>query len=197
MKAIVKAIAFFVSIMAARYYLFFLIISGLASCQNDIKKIEELTTLEVMPDEVGVNIKITQTDSGRLKLTLEAPLLERYFGEAEYAEFSKGIDVKFYDKYGEISSRIKANYAINYMADELVVAKENVEVWNEKGEKLNTEKLHWDRKEKKLTSDVFVKITTPTEVIYGDGLDAKEDFSSYKIRNIKGIIKVKESNANP
>jgi hypothetical protein len=66
--------------------------------------------------------------------------------------------------------------------------KKNVVVVNEKGEQLNTEHLVWDEKKAKLLSDEFVKITTKEEVIFGTGLEANEDFTKYKIFNIKGTL---------
>ena len=52
----------------------------------------------------------------------------------------------------------------------------------------------WKRKDKKIYSTKFVKITTAEEIIMGEGLEANEDFSDYVIKKVKGIIKV---NAKP
>ena len=68
----------------------------------------------------------------------------------------------------------------------------DVEVVNEKGEKLNTEKLIWDERKELLSSDQFVKITTPEEIIMGKGFEANQDFSRYKIFNVTGRITVKQ-----
>jgi hypothetical protein len=38
----------------------------------------------------------------------------------------------------------------------------------------------------------LVKIITPTEIIYGDSLDANTDFTEYKIFNINGAVNIKE-----
>ena len=71
-------------------------------------------------------------------------------------------------------------------------AKGNVVVINVNGDKLNTEHLIWLESEKRIKSDEFVKIQTKEEIIYGDGLDANEDFTQYRIKNIKGVITIKE-----
>jgi hypothetical protein len=65
-------------------------------------------------------------------------------------------------------------------------------VINEKGDKLNTEHLMWDKKKRMIYSNAFVKITTADEVIYGDGLEANESFTKYKITKIKGTINLKD-----
>jgi hypothetical protein len=36
-----------------------------------------------------------------------------------------------------------------------------------------------------------VKINTGKEVLFGEGMTAKEDFSEYKIKHLTGIVKVK------
>ena len=67
---------------------------------------------------------------------------------------------------------------------------DDVVVINRNGEKLNTEHLIWDADSKKIYTDEFVKITTKEEIIFGDGLEANEDFTKYKILNIKGTVTV-------
>ena len=69
-------------------------------------------------------------------------------------------------------------------------AKEDVVVTNIKGEKLNTEQLVWDQKSGKITSDVFVKITTEDQVLMGEGLIANEDFTNYRILKPRGTISI-------
>lgn len=69
-------------------------------------------------------------------------------------------------------------------------AKDNVVVINDKGERLNTEHLVWDKKTGKITSDVFVEITTENEVIMGEGLVSNQSFTEYKILKTRGIINI-------
>ena len=61
---------------------------------------------------------------------------------------------------------------------------------SKKNETLNAEELIWDEKNGKIYSDKFVKITTADEIIYGEGFEANEDFTNYKIKNIKGTINI-------
>lgn len=61
-----------------------------------------------------------------------------------------------------------------------------------KGEKLNTEHLIWNEDSAKIYTDEFVKITTTDEIIMGEGMEANQDFSKWKIYKIRGTINVKE-----
>ena len=63
---------------------------------------------------------------------------------------------------------------------------------NGEGDTLCTEHLIWDEVNHTIESDEYVKIRTGEEIIYGEGLEAKEDFSSYRIKKIKGTIVIKE-----
>ena len=65
-------------------------------------------------------------------------------------------------------------------------------VVNAEGEKIETEELIWNEKDAKISSDKFVKITTPDEILMGEGFEANEDFTRYKIKKVKATLKVKE-----
>jgi hypothetical protein len=65
-------------------------------------------------------------------------------------------------------------------------------VVNNKGEKLNTEHLIWDRRADRISSDRFVKITTADEILMGDGLESNGNFTRYKILKIRGTLRIRE-----
>jgi LPS export ABC transporter protein LptC len=138
------------------------------------------------------NIEIIYTDYGKIKTSLRAPLLERFAGENPKLEFPKGLNLVFYDSLQNPESSLKADYAIHDEKENKIIAKSNVEVINEKGEKLNTEKLIWERVSKQIYTDEFVTITTEDELIMGEGLISNESFTKYSIKKIKGTINLKE-----
>ena len=86
-----------------------------------------------------------------------------------------------YNDQLEVKSKLDADYGIRYERGEKMEARKNVTVVNQKGETLNTEHLIWDERKEKLTSDEFVKITTNDEIIFGNGFEANQDFTKYKI----------------
>lgn len=164
----------------------------LFSCGNSQQEIAEITFEEGFPNEVTENAIIYYSDSAYLKVKLEAPVIERYHQDEQKAVFTQGIAVEFFDKLGAVDSRITANWAVQYEKKGIMEARNDVVVVNRKGEKLNTEHLVWNRKTQEISSDAFVKITTPEEIIYGDGLKANEDFTQYEVQHIKGIIQVED-----
>jgi LPS export ABC transporter protein LptC len=160
----------------------------LISCENDLEKVKLYSKGKNAPQESARNIKILYSDSARVEVELTAPVLNHYITENPYIEMPKGLHAIFYDDKMEVKSSLDADYGIRYEREQKMEAKKNVTVINQKGEKLNTEHLIWDEKQEKLYSKEFVKITTKDEIIYGNGFEANQDFSKYKIFNIKGTI---------
>lgn len=168
-------------------------VSGMfCACENDIEKVNELTSRTDLPAESARHVEMIFSDSGETKVKLNAPLLERYLGDKPYVEFKEGVNVIFYDSLMKEDSRLKADYAIQRQSENIIEGKKDVEIINQKGEKLNTEHLIWDQQQRIIYTEAFVKITTADEVIMGDGLEADQHFSKYKIKNITGVINIKE-----
>ena len=163
------------------------------SCKkNEIAQIEQVTSHEDLPAEAATNVEILFSDSGQISLRIIASKLNRFEGEKPYMEFPEGVKLIFYNSNQEPESQIECNYAINHINDKIMEAKDDVVVINADGEKLNTEHLIWDQGNQLIHTEEFVKITTEDEIIYGNGMEAKEDFSSYKIKNLKGTISLEE-----
>ena len=165
----------------------------LCSCENDVQEVASLTQNKNEPNSKGKNVSLIYSEKSDVKVKVAAPLMEEYGVDADkYMEMKEGIKVIFFDSLQNISSTLTAKYAIHHVGDRIMEAKNDVVVVNEKGEKLNTEHLIWNEDSAKIYSDKFVKITTEDEIIMGEGMEANQDFSKWKIFKIKGTINVKE-----
>lgn len=167
---------------------------ALCSCVNDLKKIDEIASIKDVGVELGKNVEVLVTNNGVLRVKIIATETRRHMEGTPYTEFPRGIKAYTYNADLEIESSMTAKYAtIIEKAGkiETMNAKNDVVVVNVKGEKLNTEELMWNQAEKKIYATGFVRITTPDEIIYGTGLEAKEDFSEYTIKKVTGKVKVK------
>ncbi len=175
-----------------------LFISSLLSCENDVKEVNTISQnkQELLPAESSYDVEFLYSDSAQVRSKLSAAQVDRYLGKKPYFEMIQGMKVIFYDEYPNEQSRLTANYGIGNDKGgglETLEARDNVVVINEKGERLNTEQLTWNGVTKKIYTDKFVKITTKNEVIWGDGLEANEDFSEYEIKKVKGQINITDS----
>ena len=137
---------------------------------------------------VGYDIYTNYTDSGKVKMRMWAPEQQELDGGNRV--FPKGIKIDFYEK-GKVSSVLTAKHAVFDKITGIYTVRNNVVIESQdKGKKLNTEELKWFPKEHKVKIEKqhFVRIQTPTEVLTGKGLDASEDFASYKITKVTGIF---------
>ncbi len=166
-------------------------VAMLFSCQPDLKTIETITTEENLPVETASGLRIVYSSHAQIQMTMEAPTMERFEGEEPYMEFPDGFLMIFYDENMQENSRISAEYAIQYEKDELIDARKNVVVENlENNEKLNTEQLIWDQNNERIYTEKFVKITTEEEVLYGDGFESDDRFTTWHIKKPRGTFYV-------
>ena len=166
----------------------------LASCSNDIKTVNLITKKETYPDLSAKKVSFLYTDSGNIKANIKAPELRRFSNsEKPYMEFPKGLNIVYFGHYPDTNSKISANYAIRWINERKWEAKGNVIARNTKGDILNTEYLVWDEKKEIIYSDKFVKITTGTDVIIGEGFEADQTFEKWKILKVKGTISLDNS----
>ena len=165
-------------------------------CQNDIEMVNALANEPSLPNQSGKNIEFQLTDSGKLKIIFKAPLAERYVNNEEepYKEFPKGIEVLFYNDEEQLESKITAGYAKQWEEQMLWKATDSVVAQNVlTDERLDTEELFWDEKNKKIYSNVFTKITNEDGIYYGEkGFEADQDLENYKLIGSSGTVKVKD-----
>ncbi len=164
----------------------------LCSCENDVTEIESLANKKKPPISKGKNVEFIYSEKSDVKVKITAPLMEEYGEENKYMEMTEGIKVLFYDSLLNIASTLTSNYAIHRVSKNIMEAKDDVVVVNDKGEVLNTEHLIWMEDSSKIYTEEFVTITTEDEIIMGTGMEANQDFTKWKIHKIKGTINVKE-----
>ncbi|HYG20931.1 MAG TPA: LPS export ABC transporter periplasmic protein LptC [Ohtaekwangia sp.] len=143
------------------------------------------------PEREVEDIEMYYTENDRIKVKMLADLVYEFANGNR--EFPEGLYMEFYNEFGHLESTLRANYAFYTKELNQWQGKGKVEVKNiEKDEQLNTEELFWKPAEKKIFTDKFVTIRQQGDVIYGIGLDAKQDLSDYTIHNPYGELDVKE-----
>jgi LPS export ABC transporter protein LptC len=180
-------VAFFIFNMI-RYLACVFSICLLASCnKTDVKEPVEYTG--PMSEAEKVEMFYSETDKVKIKMTADL-VYEFQNGDRE---FPKGLYLEFFNEFGRLESILKANQAYFFKEENKWRGRGNVEVKNvEKNEQLNTEELFWKPADKKIFTENFVTIRQQGDVIYGVGLDAKQDLSDYTILKPTGEIEVQE-----
>lgn len=177
-----------------RIVFFIAFLSILSACSNKLEEVEEIAD-EFLSVEHGQEVEILFTEDAVPTIKIVAPTAVRYNllpPDMPYTAFPDGLKLYVYDQDGQLDSELSANSGkMSDNSDDLTV-NGNVVIINQKGEKLNTETLTWNKVEKKIRSEGFVKIFTDDEIIYGTGFEADENFTNYVIYNIKGTVKVRD-----
>jgi LPS export ABC transporter protein LptC len=156
----------------------------------------EVTLLEYdgkFPDESARNIEIIMSEEGKISFTLYASVMNKYYGDEPYTDFPEGITVTSYTN-GEKQSTLTADYAIDQERAERMEAHGNVVIVDlVKQESILTEKIIWDKMNKRIFSDVEVtQIKADGTINKGDGFESDERFTKYAIKNPRGEILVEE-----
>jgi LPS export ABC transporter protein LptC len=161
------------------------------SC-SETRSVDEMTLYEGPILEL-TNIESYYSDSAVVRIKLVAPKQLEF--ENNDSEFPEGLYLEFYDKYGSISSTLEANYAYKYNKEDKWRALRNVIVKNiENNEQLYTEELYWEPQKELVYTNKFVRIETEDQILMGEGMEASQDFSWWRILDARGTISLDEEN---
>lgn len=168
------------------------------ACGGDLERTSEAVVLaDEIPDASYTDFNITYSDSGIVKVKITGFELFQFAskktsdrGLVEGRDIMiDSVHVRFLDVQGAITSELFADSAIRFHDSGKMNAVGNVVVINEAGEKLNTPRLLWDAKKKRIICDTTVVITKPSgQQITGSSLESDERFENYKITKVIGKL---------
>jgi LPS export ABC transporter protein LptC len=185
---------FSIKILFRAYILSPLLLILLCGCNNDPQQIKALTDKNAMQEDKATDVVFVYSEQGKAKARLFAhTFIRNESAKPPFTDMKEGLKVEFYDDSLHITSTLTAGYARYYEKQQNILIRNNIVIVNKKGEQLNTEELVWNQNIKKFYTEKFVKITTQSQVLFGDGLEANEDFTWYKIKNLKGTVQVNKT----
>ena len=173
----------------------FLLFLTVFACDENEKQQE--TKKEEMEDYTGPmltfkNIETIYSQDADVKLKAEAPIRLRMQNMDEI--FPEGAHITIYDIDGAVKTTLVADSAIYLDQVQTWTMVGNVKVRNEQeNQQLETTLLNWDNRLREIYTNDKVKITTASELIYGVGLRARQDFSQYKIAKPTGVFSIDET----
>ena len=164
------------------------------SCENNPAEVNQLSSNKLGVEE-GKDVDINYTLGGRAKAKLLSPQMFRVQDTMPYVEFPKTLHVDFYNDSAHIDSRLDALYGKYYESQSRVFLKDSVKVINIKGDTLYCDELWWDRSKKdhEFYTEKPVRIRTKTQIIFGIGMDARQDFKIWHILDPRGFVNVPSS----
>lgn len=169
-----------------------LLVLSVSGCKNDPEEINALVNKQSMQEDRADEVTIIYSERGKSKIRMYATeFIRNEVAKPPFVDMRKGLKVEFFeDSSDNVESTLTALYARWYEGKGNVLIRDSVVVVNKKGETLRTEELIWNQNLRKFYTEKFVRINTPDQVMYGDGLEANEDFSWYRIKNPKGVVRV-------
>lgn len=167
----------------------------LFSCENTDKELQDMSSKNLGIEEVK-NADINYTLGGKAKAKLLSPLMLRVQDVNPYVEFPKKLHVDFYNDTGSVDSRLDALYGKYFEAESKVFLKDSVVVINVLGDTLYCQELWWDRNRTgfEFYTDKEVRIRRKLQIIDGIGMEARQDFKEWVIKNVSNsFIRVPNS----
>lgn len=178
--------------VAVRILAFMLL--SVQACTNRNDEINAVFGIGRNQEDKAEEVVIILSRRGKVEGRLFArEFIRNELAKPPYTDMKKGLRLEVYDDSLNIKSVLTARYARYYEEAGNILVRDSIVVRNQKGERLQTEELVWNQKLEKFYTDKFVKITTASQVILGEGMEANQDFSWYQIKNITGTLQVDKS----
>ena len=165
----------------------------IAACKNDPEQIRLLTGKSRLHEDRAEGITAIYSKNGKVKARLFAKeYVKNEMAQPPYTDLNKDIRVEFFDDSGALAHVLTADSCRYYDVQGNILVWGNVQILSTRGEQLNTEELIWNQGIQKFFTEKPVKITTGNEVLYGNGMEANQDFTWYQIMNPTGSVQVKK-----
>jgi LPS export ABC transporter protein LptC len=159
----------------------------MGACENDVNEVRELGRRKQNVEE-GKNINSYLSMNGKMRAHLTAPLLMRYQDSGNRAEFPLSLHVDFYNDSMKVESQLRASYGRYLEQENKVYLRDNVVVFNTKGDTLFCEDLYWDQLQQKFYSDKKVTLSRNyrrTLITGMHGMTATQDLSAISFFEIQ------------
>ncbi|MEM6782738.1 MAG: LPS export ABC transporter periplasmic protein LptC [Bacteroidota bacterium] len=177
----------------------------LGGCHREAATVPADLDLEARPDQESWDATLLVTRDALPRARLAAPYLARYDqADSTYALFQPlpaderppgdtvRVAVQLYDDDGAPSAFMTADQLRYYDRWQQFEAQGDVRVVTADEKRLFSEHLSWDEQSRRVTTDGFVRIVTPTEQIQGYRLNADESLDTYTIAQVTGLVEVEE-----
>ncbi|MFB6230917.1 MAG: LPS export ABC transporter periplasmic protein LptC [Salinibacter sp.] len=161
------------------------------------------TTAGPVPTHVSWDANFTMIKKGHRRAVLKASRMEQYtVADSTYSVWrstpSDTLRVRTYlfDSQGDSSATMTADSVVFQDGKGRLVAYGDVVVTTESNKRLESEKLTWRQADRRIRTQRFVRITTPEEVVEGEGLVAEEDLDTYQIGQFHARVEVDDQGKN-
>ncbi|MDD3643218.1 MAG: LPS export ABC transporter periplasmic protein LptC [Candidatus Krumholzibacteria bacterium] len=161
--------------------------AALASCSENERPQRSLATGE-MADQEFADFTTMESDSGRVKWILEAPVARIYTSRKLLVTDTPRI--RFYDENGEVSSVLTADKGEYNQVSHDLTALGNVVITTSEGYTLETESLVYLRELGEIHSEDFVTVTRGDDILTGYGFTGYPELKNVDIkRDVRAFLR--------
>lgn len=173
-------------------WLFFIGVNALLlmSCSNELDEIRRVAATDSFPDETASKLNMVSTDSGRVRITVSAKVMETVHLPSPMTYLKDGLKVEFYNEEGQKEAVLTAYYGERNQNTEDMFVRDSVVLTNlASKQQLETEELYW--KNDSVYSKKAVIVRTNDAILFGKGIVADKTFTIFKIKNPTGRKEIK------
>jgi len=142
----------------------------------------EAIDFEHTPVQVVHDLNILQSEGGEAVMRMRAPLMQKFdffkdSTQQSYELYPEGFFVDAYTENGELETTIVSREAkhITTQGRESWSAFGDVVITNHiKGEMMETDTIYWNKEEKQIYTDCYVRLTSDSGLMQGFGMTSDE-----------------------
>lgn len=174
-----------------RSYVFFLCcIFIFYGCENDMNEVSSLSNKKLGVEE-GFNIESFLSTGGKTKAKLTAPYMIRQQLDSAKTEFTKTLNVIFYDSILKPESFLFAKYGKHLEYNSTVLLRDSIVIYNTKHDTLWCNDLLWNQNNGSFYTDKPIVLSQDNEgirqKIFGRGLQSDQAFKNFTIFKVGKI----------
>ena len=162
------------------------------SCDDGSSILKQINQFNENPLGIAYDIRMTYTDSAKVKAILTAPInLDYTHLSFKYSEFPEGLKIIFYNDNNE-ENTVVADYGILYNQTRIVDLQGNVVLLSNSGSRLETSQMYWDSEKEWLFTEQPFTFKSENEDMAATRLDTNKEFSKFQTGKLTGTMLVEE-----
>ena len=158
-----------------------------------MEKIKFFDDHQAPPDNILKEARIQRSESARLQLQMEAPLIERYSTPETRTLYPKGVRVTFFSGADNPTAILTAKRAVQYDKRNLTEVRDSVVIIDlRSGDTTYLDELIWDAGQHRIYSEKPIRSVNGPRVTLGDGFESDDGMQSPQIIHQRGTVERKE-----
>ena len=147
-----------------------------------------------MPQLSTRNVSTLISDSGYTKYKVVTPLWNVFGGDGQeaYWVFPEGVYLRQLDHDLAVVSTVAADSARYYPNQKLWELFGDVEIDQKGHAYFYSERIFFDDRQRKIFSDTFIHIKTPTQTLEGIGFESNQELTKYRVLKPTGMFPTKQ-----